>query len=58
MVYALISGTTKKPYALDKIQFDAITEARSRGLKYAEMAVEFNEKRSHGVMIDRGRHEL
>jgi DNA invertase Pin-like site-specific DNA recombinase len=44
LIYALISGTTKKPYALDKIQFDAISEARNRGVKYSEMADEFNKK--------------
>jgi Recombinase/Recombinase zinc beta ribbon domain len=44
LIYALIAGTTKEPYALAKAQFDAIADARRRGLKYAEMAEDFNTK--------------
>ena len=45
LVYALLSCARKGTYALDRVQFEAITEARSRGLKYSQMAVEFNKKK-------------
>jgi DNA invertase Pin-like site-specific DNA recombinase len=44
LVFSLLSGANKKRYALDRIQFEAISEARRRGLKYSEMAAEFNKK--------------
>jgi DNA invertase Pin-like site-specific DNA recombinase len=44
LIFSLLSGADKKRYALDRIQFEAISEARQRGLKYSEMAAEFNSK--------------
>ena len=44
LVFSLLSGADKKRCALDRIHFDAISEARRRGLKYSEMAAEFNKK--------------
>ena len=44
LVFSLLSGADKKRYALDRIHFDAISEARRCGLKYTEMAAEFNKK--------------
>jgi recombinase len=45
LIYALLAGVKKGPYALDRVQFEAIADARGRGLKYAQMAVEFNERK-------------
>jgi hypothetical protein len=44
LVFSLLSNADKKRYALDRIHFEAISEARRRGLSSAQMAAEFNRK--------------
>jgi DNA invertase Pin-like site-specific DNA recombinase len=44
LVFSLISKVPRKPYSLQKLHREVIAEARSRGLKSAEMAREFNER--------------
>jgi DNA invertase Pin-like site-specific DNA recombinase len=44
LIASLLSEADKKRNSLDRIHFDAISEARKRGLKSSEIAAEFNEK--------------
>jgi hypothetical protein len=44
LIASLLSDADKKRNSLDRIHFDAISEARKRGLKSSEIAAEFNEK--------------
>jgi hypothetical protein len=44
MVYGLLRAQGKKPVSLEETHREAITEARTRGLNYQQMAVEFNER--------------
>jgi hypothetical protein len=44
LIFSLLSDADKKRYQLDRIHFEAISDARKRGLKASEIAAEFNEK--------------
>jgi hypothetical protein len=44
LIFSLLSEAHKKRYTLDRIQFEAISEARKRGLKSSDIAAEFNSK--------------
>jgi hypothetical protein len=44
LIFSLLSDADKKRYALDRVHFDAILEARRRGLSSAQTAAEFNKK--------------
>lgn len=44
MVHNLLMAQGEKPLRLEELHRQAIAEARSRGLKYREMAIEFNAK--------------
>jgi DNA invertase Pin-like site-specific DNA recombinase len=44
LVFSLISKVPRKPYSLQKLHREVIAEARRRGLGYAKMAREFNER--------------
>src|SRR5262249_33642402 len=44
MVYGLIRAAGRKPHRLEDLHRNAIAEARARGLRYRQMAIEFNDK--------------
>lgn len=44
LIFSLLSDADKNRNGLDRIHFEAISEARKRGLKASEIAAEFNEK--------------
>jgi hypothetical protein len=44
LIASLLSDADKKRYSLDRIHFEAISEARRRGLKPGEIAEEFNRR--------------
>src|SRR5439155_25546121 len=44
LVYNMLKSIGEKPASFEEIHRRAITEARARGLKYEEMAIEFNAK--------------
>jgi DNA invertase Pin-like site-specific DNA recombinase len=43
-IYGLLRAQGKKPVSLEEVHREAITEARTRGLNYRQMAEEFNER--------------
>ncbi|MGE5302495.1 MAG: recombinase family protein [Alphaproteobacteria bacterium] len=45
MIYGLIRARGRKIHRLEDLHCNAITEARSRGLNYRQMAVEFNDRK-------------
>jgi hypothetical protein len=44
MVYGLIRAAGRKAHRLEDLHRNAITEARARGLRYRQIAIEFNDK--------------
>jgi len=44
LIFSFLSKVPRKPYSLQKLHREVIAEARSRGLGYAKMATEFNER--------------